>query len=560
MKRTVCTNDLFILLLYVFKIFILLKGYLFYCNLSKDSYLNNCFTEILCFFITFTASISFLPHFMALQKAGSLWLAAHFELSNYRITHRSYIGTRDKIEVAHDGSIEQTYGPKYAPKTDTAIGHIEFMFKYDDLNLDLLAAVFLKLEEQELLNYICESPSGRYSRRIGYLYEWLTNNKLNITHEISGNYTDLLDTERYLTGKIIKNARWRINDNLLGVPEFCPIIRKTQALKSLLAKDIRNEIEGLKNVYSPEIFQRASQYLYRKETRSSYEIESEKPSPDRIDRFINILYQAGKQPFSVVMAEQNLTILQNAIVDPRYAQPGFRDFQNYIGQTNYRGEEIYHYVCPPPTMVGSLMTGLTATEEKTLGIPEVVRAAIIAFGFVFIHPFLDGNGRIHRFLIHDMLTRDGLAEQGLIIPVSAHMLQNMAAYDTVLEDYSKLLMQRVRFSISASGDLSIDNPDDVSPYFRYPDLTVQSEYLAKTIFSTIQEDLLEELFFLERYDELKKELQQLIDMPDKRLSDVIMYLHQNKGVFPNRRKKQFEEITESEFEAIEDIYSEIFSK
>ena len=118
---------------------------------------------------------------MASQKAGSLWLAANFELTNYRITHRSYIGTRDKIELAHDSSIEQTYGPKYAPKTDTAMGHLEFMLKYDDLNLDLLAAVFRKLEEQELLNYIYESPSGRYSRRIGYLYEWLTNRKLKIT-------------------------------------------------------------------------------------------------------------------------------------------------------------------------------------------------------------------------------------------------------------------------------------------------------------------------------------------------------------------------------------------
>lgn len=67
-------------------------------------------------------------------------------------------------------------------------------------------------------------------------------------------------------------------------------------------------------------------------------------------------------------------------------------------------------------------------------------------------------------------------------------------------------------------------------------------------------------FFLVRNDELKKELQQLIDMPDKRLSDVIRYLHQNKGVFPNRRKKQFEEITDAEFEAIESIYSEIFSR
>ena len=56
--------------------------------------------------------------------------------------------------------------------------------------------------------------------------------------------------------------------------------------------------------------------------------------------------------------------------------------------------------------------------------------------------------------------------------------------------------------------------------------------------STIHEDLFDELYFLQRYDELKMELQQLIDMPDKRLSSVIIYLHQNKGKFPNRRKNQ----------------------
>jgi Fic family protein len=126
--------------------------------------------------------------------------------------------------------------------------------------------------------------------------------------------------------------------------------------------------------------------------------------------------------------------LQNAIVDQRYAQSGYRDFQNYIGQTNYRMEEIYHYICPPPDMVRSMIKGLVGAEQKTKGGPAVVRAAMVAFGFVFIHPFLDGNGRIQRFLIHDMLTRGGLAEQGLIIPVSAHMLNDMRDYDAALED------------------------------------------------------------------------------------------------------------------------------
>jgi hypothetical protein len=47
----------------------------------------------------------------------------------------------------------------------------------------------------------------------------------------------------------------------------------------------------------------------------SYEIESEKPSPDRMARFIRFLYQAGKQPFYDVMSEKALTSLQNAMVD-----------------------------------------------------------------------------------------------------------------------------------------------------------------------------------------------------------------------------------------------------
>jgi hypothetical protein len=36
-------------------------------------------------------------------------------------------------------------------------------------------------------------------------------------------------------------------------------------------------------------------------------------------------------------------------------------------------------------------------------VDPVVAAAILAFGFVYIHPFEDGNGRIHRYLIHHVL-------------------------------------------------------------------------------------------------------------------------------------------------------------
>ena len=66
---------------------------------------------------------------------------------------------------------------------------------------------------------------------------------------------------------------------------------------------------------------------------------------------------------------------------------------------------------------------------------------MVSFGYVYIHPFEDGNGRIHRFLIHDILVRDGIVPNGTILPVSAQILANMGEYDTVLELLSKLMIQ-----------------------------------------------------------------------------------------------------------------------
>lgn len=491
------------------------------------------------------------------QTAGFQWLKEHLNIHYFKLTHISFIGSRNKIEIGIDNVVEETFGTKYAPAKDDLLHHIEFGLKYDDFNLDFLNAVFKQADEEEILQYIQKNPTGKYSKKIGFLYEWLTGKFLDVS--INGNYVDLLDAEKYITGTITKNSKWRINDNLLGGRDFCPIIRKTNQLKEFFAIDFKTEVDVLKSEYSPEIFNRATQYLYRKETKSSYEIESEQPTPDRMNRFVDLLYDAGKKSAKETLAEENLTNLQNAIVDPRYKQDGYRKFQNYIGQTNYRLEEIYHYACPPPGLVGPMMDGLLTSEEKTRSLSPIIRAAVVSFGFVFIHPFLDGNGRIHRFLIHDFLARDGFMEKGIILPVSAHMLNNMAEYDNVLESYSAPLMKRIQFSKDEKGELIIHNIEEVESYYKYPDLTLQTSFLAKTIKETIREDLNDELLFLERYDELKKEILKLIDMPDARANEIIVFLHQNKGVFPNRRKKNFSEITEKEFSKVEDIYKSIFS-
>ena len=183
----------------------------------------------------------------------------------------AHIGNNDSIELTSKGNIEQVYGAKYAPDEDTPLSHLEFSLKYDDLNLDFLKTVLGKIPVTEIIAFIEAAPSGKYARMIGFLYEFLTQQKLIINKPISGNYVDILDTDKYITGKTVKYARWRINNNLLGPAAYCPMVRKTNILTALLNQDISKQIQQLKNEFPPDIFRRATSYLYTKEIRSSYE-------------------------------------------------------------------------------------------------------------------------------------------------------------------------------------------------------------------------------------------------------------------------------------------------
>lgn len=495
---------------------------------------------------------------MQIRSVGSQWLKEHYHLSRHIILHCSYVGDNESLELTSKGNIKQVYGIKYSPKEDIPLMHLEFSLKYDTPNLDFIKAVLIKISINDIIVFIENSPYGKYARKIGFLYEFLIGTELKLTKKISGNYIDLLQDEEYITSSGVKNKRWRINDNLLGTHAFCPIVRKTNELNNLLAQNISQKIEQLKDNFSPEIFRRASNYLYRKETRSSYEIEKETPSPDRMEKFIALLMQAGTEQPDQQLDEHQLVQLQNAIVDKRFAAAGFRDFQNYIGQSLLGGHDMIHYICPPPTILLSLMQGLKETALKAAGINPEIKAAILAFGFVFIHPFEDGNGRLHRFLIHDILVRDGIVPQGLIIPVSARMLNHIKDYDLILEVYSKPLMQFITYEKNADGGVVITNPEETESYFRYPDLTDHCIYLTQTIHATIKEDMPEELIFIQRYDEVKKELQRIVDMPDKELDLMIMFLHQNKGVFPKRRREQFIKLIDEEISRMQLAFRKVF--
>jgi hypothetical protein len=498
---------------------------------------------------------------MSDNSIGSTWLKQNYQLSNIKLSHESYLGTRSKVEVLQDGTIIETFQKaQYTLKADTPLSHFEFALKYDDVQMNFFQAVLKSISVKEIVEFIKSQPNFKYSRKIGFWYEFLTKERLPIEDRPTINYVDLIDSNRYFTGINVKNSRWRINNNLLGEVGFCPTIKRTEAISKVLALDFSETLNKISKNYSPETLKRAINYLYKKETRSSYQIEKEEPSPERIERFVSLLSNAGKKDVAELLSEESLVILQNQIVDPRFAATSFRDFQNYIGQTTWNYDEIIYYVCPPPEFLSDLMKELSNTAIKMKGVYPIVRAAAIAFGFVFIHPFEDGNGRIHRFFIHDFLSRDNFLPSGMIIPVSAHMVNNMKEYDDTLEAYSKPLMYLVRYTKNEEQELLVLNASEVEGYYRFPDLTAQTEYLCKVIETVVSHDLPNELNFLQNYDEAKGLMKQRVDMPDKLIDLFIRFTHQNNGIFPKRRRTTFQMLKDNEIEALQSIFQDVFTE
>lgn len=106
---------------------------------------------------------------------------------------------------------------------------------------------------------------------------------------------------------------------------------------------------------------------------------------------------------------------QTVIENERFTEMGFREKGGFIGEHDRStGEPLPDHISAKWEDLEQLVSGLLTTNEKLLNsnLDAVLTATVIAFGFVFIHPFEDGNGRIHRYLIHHVLAkRDSLNKE-----------------------------------------------------------------------------------------------------------------------------------------------------
>ncbi len=440
----------------------------------------------------------------------------------------------DRTEHA-DGSVIVRYPGKYN-FDDTLSAHLEFCLKYEGVNLSALAALFEQRGADELQAWLDSKPGSRYARVCGYLYEWLNGQTLRYKLPAGIDAVSVLDDKRYFTAPAQRNRRFAILDNLPGTAAFCPLVRRTPALRAWIEKDLGANVAQVLASLEPELLERAVNYLYLAETRSSFAIEKDIPDSQRAERFRRLLERAGED---VPLDEETFVEWQYVIVPRLRVEASFRQKQNWLSRSG-RSAHGADYIPPDPADVPGMMAGVVKVGElvKSNTYPVVLAAACASFGFVFVHPFLDGNGRLHRFLLHHFLRLGGFTPPGAVVPVSAAMEQDIASYAAVLKRYSARRTGMLDYRLDSDANF-IDVKKRPLHLYAFFDATDLCEFTFACLERAIDHDLANELAYLRAYDSAHRSLTRWLNAPQPELEKLIRYIAQNNGCLSKNKRGQF---------------------
>ena len=457
------------------------------------------------------------------------------------------------------------FSAAYLPQDNTDISriqalynHLVFALKYEGVNLLVFAKLREQLSNKELLALVNIEPLGQYSRRIWFLLEWVSGKAIFGKSDISKkSYVPVVDSKLQFTVAGIKSSRHLVLNNLPGTNQFCALIRKTEKIEQHLSKSYEEENRKQLARIRKDVIQRASAFLLLKDSKASFTIEGESPTSKRAVRWGTAIGQAGLNDLS---KEELIRLQQLVIENTRFVQMGLRKKGGFVGEHDrVSGEPIPDHISAKSQDLDDLVDGLIDVNKLFIkdDIHAVLAAAVIAFGFVFIHPFEDGNGRIHRYLIHHMLTKKQFADQGIIFPVSSSILDHINDYQKVLESYSKPLLNLIEWVETKDHNVEVTN--ETKDYYRFFDATKPTEFLFDCVADTIKNIVPREINYLANYDAFKAYMEEEFEMPDKLISVLVRFLEQNQGVLSKRAKeKEFSMLTEREVKRIESTYTEIF--
>lgn len=450
----------------------------------------------------------------------------------------------------------EIFDKRYWPG-ETFASQLSFALRHEPMDLLLLKRVLEAAPRRELESFVRSAATGIPTRRAWYFYETMTGRTIDVDDAPAVAAIDLLDPEIHFTGKPRLSKRHRVRDNLLGTGGFCPVIRRTDALEKLMALDLSAKARETVGRTGGHLVARAASFLLLADSRASFEIEGERPPRNRLERWGRAVLQAGKHPLTL---HEIIRIQRVLIEDTRFTRPGFRTDGVFLGERDHNGDPLPEFIGARPEDLADLMAGLLEANDRMREdrLDPVLKAAATAFGFVYVHPFQDGNGRIHRFLIHHVLAERRFTPPGMVFPVSSVMLDRLDDYRKTLQGHSAPLMPYIEWR--PTPDRNVEVLNNTSDLYRYFDCTEEAEFLYACVERTVKQDLPGEIDYLRRRDEAVHRIMAAVEMPDRLAEDLVAFIRQDNGTLSKKRwKGEFQKLKEGEVTLIEGIVQDAFA-
>jgi Fic family protein len=447
--------------------------------------------------------------------------------------------------------------PRHRP-ADTLEGHLVFALKWEGVDLAVLAVLFKTVHADEIAAIVRATPTGSFARRIRFLYEWLTGRELDVPDPGKVRVVPVVDPDQQVAlSKGTPSPRHKVLDNLPGPRNFCPMIRWTPTLRAAAAKGLDVRARDIIGRTRHDLVTRAAAFLLLSDSKSSFAIEGEQPTNERAARWAQAIGEAGTRQVSIDELER----LQRVVIgDARFVKLGLRNQGGFVGTHDRQTQEpIPEHISARPQDLQSLVGGIIDYDARSLAgkTDPVAAAAAIAFGFVYVHPFDDGNGRLHRWLMHHVLATAGYSAPGVVFPISAAILRRIGEYTSVLESYSAPLLPFIDWRATPDGNVEVQN--DTADYYRYFDATRHAEFLYACVEQTVDQDLPAEVRFLEAFDAFSAAVKAIVEMPDREVERLRGFLAQGNGRLSQRaREREFRALTDEEAARMEALYADLF--
>lgn len=472
------------------------------------------------------------------------------------LVRRSQIGAVTRIELMGEVlMVPRSVAPSVAPLSETQwLNQLLFALRHEGTNLAILRATLLKIPVEAMVARLAETPSGAHIRVACFLWESFVGQRLPVADRAAGSYAPVFDPLRYYTREAgPTSTRWRVRFNGIGTLNYAVTIERGGEIESRLADKALDRLSAAVHSLGEDLVRRTLEWAYLSETEGSFAIEGETPPQNKAQTFVALLRQAHqKRPLD----EDYLCQLQRAVLtNPLLHEFQFRSDQNWLRRGG-RGALSVTYVPPAPELAQELMAELISlANQPPPGLDLLIAAAVVSFGFVFLHPFMDGNGRLSRFLIHHMLCSAGALSNGLVLPISAAIHRHEDDYLKVLSAFSAPARQlwSVTQLDAAQFDCQFQGDDGL---YRYWDATAAVAFSLRMASEAVDVDVLAEAKHLRRFDTLFSAVSAQHDLRGNDLATLLTIAIHEGGISSHKRKRYAQRVPVEAMEMIEALVSE----